>query len=124
MEGGDAMTVRRMAFLRRVPAAFIAAALLAGCDDGRRVEDDATAAMRGAEEAAGEAESTSRELVASRRAVVCELMDGVEDPARRAALEAERDRLSEEIRKANNNRMRRDRELVRLQIMEKTKGGK
>jgi len=116
------MTVRRMAFLRRVPAAFIAAALLAGCGDGRRSDD--AAAMRGAEEAAGEAESTSRELVASRRAVVCELMDGVEDPARRAALEAERDRLSEEIRKANNNRMRRDRELVRLQIMEKTKGGK
>jgi len=116
------MTVRRTAIVRFAPAALLAAALLAGCGDGRPADAASAPGVREAEAAAREAESASRGLVASRRAVVRELMDGVEDPARRASLEAERDRLSDEIRKANNNRLRRDRELVRLQIMEKRKG--
>lgn len=95
--------------------------LLAGCGE----EDDVArreAALRDA--AAKDADTTRNALVASRKAVVEELQNGVEDPVCRAALEAEEKRLSDEIKNANKERLRRDQEEVRRQISEQRRGGK
>lgn len=95
--------------------------LLAGCgegDGGSRQE----AIARGA--AAKEADAVRNALVADRKAVVEELQGDVAPPARRATLEAEEKRLSDEIKNANKERLRRDQEEVRRQISEQRRGGK
>ena len=95
--------------------------LLAGCGDG---DEDARREEALRDAAAKEADAAYGALVAYRRSVVEELQGGAVDPARRAALEAEEKRLSEQIRNANNERLRRDREEVRRQISEQRRGGK
>ncbi len=96
-------------------------ALLAGCGDG----DGGARQEAIAREASAKAADAAREALSDRlRVVVEELQAGAVDPGRRAALEAEEKRLSDEIRKANNERLRRDQEEVRRQISEKRRGGK
>ena len=96
-------------------------ALLAGCGDG----DGGARQEAIAREASAKAADAAREALSDRlRVVVEELQAGAFDPGRRAALEAEEKRLSDEIRKANNERLRRDQEEVRRQISEQRRGGK
>lgn len=105
----------------KVTTALCLLLLLAGCgegDDGSRQEAIAR------ETAAKEADAVRNALVADRRAVVEELQAGAPNAERRAALEAEEKRLSDEIRKANKERLRRDREDTRRQISEQRRGGK
>lgn len=101
--------------IKVLPAALLCA-ILAGCGG----EEDAAAVRR--EEAARE-EAAQRARAERRREIVVELRDGVADAARRGELEAEEKRLAEEIAISNHERLRRDREEVRRQILEKKKRG-
>ena len=100
----------------KVLPAVLLCAILAGCGG----EEDAAAVRR--EEAARE-EAAQRARTERRRDIVVELRDGVADAARREELEAEEKRLAEEIAISNHERLRRDREEVRRQILEKKKRG-
>ncbi len=100
----------------KVLPAVLLCAILAGCGG----EEDAAAVRR--EEAARE-EAAQRERTERRREIVVELRDGVADAARREELESEEKRLAKEIAISNHERLRRDREEVRRQILEKKKRG-
>lgn len=93
--------------------------VVAGCGEG-----DASAKEQAAREAAArEADAARKALVANHREVVEELQGGNVSPERREALEVEEKRLSKEIGISNNERLRRDQEEVRRQILEKRRGG-
>ena len=87
---------------------------VAGCGEG-------DASSRG--QAAREADAARDALVSERRKVVDELQGGDLPPERREALEGEERRLAREIGISNNERLRRDREEVRRQILEKRRSG-
>lgn len=95
----------------KVLPAVLLCAIFAGCDG-----EDAAAAVR-------REEAAQRERTERRREIVVELRDGVADAARREELEAEEKRLAKEIAISNHERLRRDREEVRRQILEKKKRG-
>ena len=91
-----------------------------GCGEG-----DASDKEQAAREAAArEADAVYKALISDRSEIVEELQSGAVDAGRRAELEAKAKRLSEEIRNANQERLRRDQEEVRRQILEKKRGGK
>ena len=102
--------------IKPLPAVLLCA-ILAGCGG----EEDTAAAVR-REEAARE-DVAQRARTERRREIAAELQDGVADASRRVELEAEEKRLAEEIAISNHERLRRDREEVRRQILEKKKRG-
>lgn len=93
--------------------------LLVGCGDG-----DAASRQEAATRAAKAADAERNALVAKRKALIEEIEDMPPGSARRTELEAEAKRLSDEIRNANNERLRRDREEARRQISEQVRGEK
>lgn len=100
---------------RMMFAILCVSSVVAGCGEGEDVSAK--------EETARGADIEYKALISERREVVEELQSGVADTKRRAELEAKEKRLSEEIRSANQERLRRDQEEVRRQILEKRRGG-
>jgi len=105
---------------RKLFAILYVSMAVAGCGEG-----DSTAREQAAvREADAAREAAAREaLVSERRKVVEELQGGNLSPERREALEGEEKRLAREIGISNKERLRRDQEEVRRQILEKRRGG-
>ena len=104
----------------KVKAAMVALALLAGCG---REESPASAPAAPSPEAVAERKARDERFALSDRleAVDRELASGAADEARSAELREERKRLAGQIRKANDEQFRRDREEVRRRISENRK---
>ena len=103
-----------MTTTKKLFAVLCVSLVVAGCGEG-----DASAK----EQAAREADAARKALVANHRAVVEELQGDNVSPERRQELEGEEKRLAREIGISNNERLRRDQEEVRRQILEKRRGG-
>lgn len=119
------MTTEAMSRLGRAAcphaAVLLALMLVAGCGDGK---DDAAPAAPSApvpSEAARKADAERLALSARLEAVDKELAAGVADAGRREKLLEEQKRLSVEVKEANREKLRRDREEVRRMISEKKK---
>ena len=104
---------------KKLFAVLCVSLVVAGCGEG----DAAAREQADREAAAREAEAARKTLVSDRRAVVEELQGDNVSPERREALEGEEKRLAREIGFSNNERLRRDQEEVRRQILEKRRGG-
>jgi len=104
---------------KKLFAVLCVSLVVAGCGEGDTSDKDQAAR----EAAACGADAAYNVLVEDRRAAVEELQSGVADAGRRAELEAKAKRLSEEIRSVNQERLRRDQEEVRRQILEKKRRG-
>ena len=118
------MTIDAIATSVRLRSACAIAALLlvAGCGDGKDAPAPAPAPSAPVQsEAARKADAERLALSAKLEAVDKELAAGVEDAARRAKLLEEQGRLSAEVKKANQEKLRRDRDEVRRMISENRK---
>lgn len=104
----------------RSACAIAALLLVAGCGDGKDAPAPAPSAPVQSE-AARKADAERLALSAKLEAVDKELAAGVEDAARRAKLLEEQGRLSAEVKKANQEKLRRDRDEVRRMISEKNR---
>ncbi len=108
-----------MTTTKKLFAVLCVSLVVAGCGEG-----DASAKEQAAREAAvREADAARKALVSNHRAVVEELQGDNVSPERRQELEGEEKRLAREIGISNNERLRRDQEEVRRQILEKRRGG-
>ncbi len=105
----------------RSACAIAALLLVAGCGDGKDAPAPSAPSAPVQSEAARKADAERLALSARLEAVDKELAAGVEDAARRAKLLEEQGRLSAEVKKANQEKLRRDRDEVRRMISEKNR---
>ncbi len=111
------------AFRHSVFAALAAAALLAGCGEGKDASPEAGAAGDPRLETAFRPTDEQASLSARAREIESRLSKMSEDDPERVVLAAELDSLAGEIARASEARRLRDGELVKQMMLEKRRGG-
>ncbi len=105
----------------KAAAAILMALFLVGCGEEGSVAPAAPVSSDGA--AVEKADAEARKALSDALRLIAEELDtGKASPERKAELEAERKRISEQLKKANQERMRRDREEFRRMISEQKRG--